>query len=75
MLDPQVLLFIAGITWGDRGSGFTAAPGGAAYANRTVVTYHYYIPPQTSAEGQVRSHVAEAQRLGTAPPCTKNSTF
>ena len=40
--DEDVLLFVAGVTWGDLGVGFTAAPGGAEYANRTVMTYHYY---------------------------------
>jgi endoglycosylceramidase len=65
-IDEEVLLFIAGVTWGDFGSGFTAAPGGEAYSNRTVLTYHFYEPPQTNAAEQVDSHMLEARRLGTA---------
>jgi endoglycosylceramidase len=70
-IDEEVLLFIAGMTWGDFGSGFTAAPGGAAYSNRTVLTYHFYEPPQFTAAEQVDSHIFEAQRLGTAAMMTE----
>jgi len=65
-VDEETLLFIAGVTWGDLGSGFTAAPGGSSYSNRTVMTYHYYKPPQFTAAEQVNSHTREAQRLQTA---------
>jgi len=74
-VDDDVLLFIAGITWGDLGSGFSAAPGGDAYANRTVLTYHYYDPPQFSAEEQILSHAVEAQRLGTAAMMTETEAI
>jgi len=30
-VDEDVLLFVAGVTWGDLGSGFTSAPGGDEY--------------------------------------------
>ena len=58
-VDEDVLLFVAGVTWGDYGSGFSAAPGGDTYSNRTVVTYHFYEPPQHTAHEQVSSHVRE----------------
>jgi endoglycosylceramidase len=74
-IDEDVLLFVAGITWGDLGSGFTAAPGGADYANRTVMTYHFYDPPQFSAEEQLKAHAVEAQRLGTAAMLTETEAL
>jgi endoglycosylceramidase len=74
-VDENVLLFIAGVTWGDLGSGFSAAPGGAAYANRTVMTYHYYQPPNFGALEQVGSHVREARRLGTAALMTETEAI
>eukprot|EP00939_MAST-03C_sp_MAST-3C-sp1_P003020 g3020.t1 len=74
-VDEDVLLFVAGITWGDLGSGFSAAPGGSTFANRTVLTYHYYDPPQFSAEEQIHSHAAEAQRLGTAAMMTETEAI
>jgi endoglycosylceramidase len=40
-----VLLFFAGVTW-DWVAGFTHAPGGQAYSNRSVFAWHYYEPPQ-----------------------------
>ena len=45
------------------------------FANRTVVTYHYYDPPQFSAEEQIRSHAKEARRLGTAQMMTETEAI
>ena len=70
-LQPQPLQ----VTWGDYGSGFTAAPGGEAYANRTVMTYHFYEPPQMGAEGQINSHVKEVrcrESLGSLQPTKRH---
>lgn len=74
-IDEEVLFFVAGVTWGDLGSGFSAPPGGAAYGNRTVMSYHFYQPPQFSAKSQVDSHVAEAVRLGTAAMMTETEAI
>ena len=74
-VDQEVLLFIAGVTWGDLGSGFSAAPGGPEYGNRTVVTYHFYQPPQGTSTDQVSHHAAEAVRLGTAAMLTETESL
>ena len=62
-VDDDVLLFFAGIIWDNYGAGFTAPPGGPAYANRSVLTYHYYDPPQTSVHLQFDSFNKSARRL------------
>jgi len=64
-VDEQVLLFFAGVTWGNLGAGFTAAPGGKEYASRSVLAYHYYAPPQTSVSLQFQSETNRARQLGT----------
>jgi endoglycosylceramidase len=64
-VDPDVLLFFAGVTWGDLGAGFTAAPGGDEYASRSVLAYHYYEPPQKSVTLQFDAETNRAQKLGT----------
>ena len=46
------------------GPGFTHPPGGAAHANRSVLAYHYYSPPQTSVRLQFDVQRAAAKRLG-----------
>lgn len=74
-VDNESLLFIAGVTWGDLGSGFTAAPGGKDYANKTVMTYHFYDPPQFTAEEQVKAHNLEAMRLGTGAMLTETEAL
>jgi|ERR1712216_272475 len=68
-------LFIAGVTWGDLGTGFSAAPGGKDYNNRTVLTYHFYEPPQFTAAEQVSSHTFGARRLGTAAMMTETEAI
>ena len=44
-VDDDVLIFFAGSTFGDLGSGFTHPPGGSEYANRSVLSYHYVSAP------------------------------
>eukprot|EP00937_MAST-01D_sp_MAST-1D-sp2_P005638 g5638.t1 len=73
--DDDVLVFAAGVTWGDLGSGFSAAPGGPAFANRTVLSYHFYDPPQFGADAQVASHTLAARRLGTAAMMTETEAI
>jgi hypothetical protein len=64
-VDDEALLFFAGVTWGDFGPGFTAAPGGDDYANRSVLAYHYYHPPQLGTTEDVVAQLAAARRLST----------
>eukprot|EP00931_Biecheleriopsis_adriatica_P023946 TRINITY_DN15012_c0_g1_i2.p1 TRINITY_DN15012_c0_g1~~TRINITY_DN15012_c0_g1_i2.p1 ORF type:complete len:685 (+),score=124.34 TRINITY_DN15012_c0_g1_i2:75-2129(+) len=72
-VDDNVLIFFAGVTSDNFGPGFTAAPGGAQYANRSVLAYHFYKPPQTSAKDQVHNNLAAARRLGTGAMLTETS--
>merc|ERR1719213_823541 len=65
-VDDDVLLFFAGTTWDDLGAGFTAPPGGEAYANRSVLAYHYYKPPQFSVDMQFEAYNVAARRLRVA---------
>ena len=63
--DAGRLLFFAGVTWDDAGPGFSAPPGGDEFANRSVLAYHYYQPPQVSTKLQVEAQLAGARRLKT----------
>ena len=69
-----MLLFFGGTTWDDLGVGFTAPPGGGAYANRSVVAYHYYAPPQISAPFQFSAYKRAAQRLRMAAFMTESDS-
>jgi endoglycosylceramidase len=64
-VDSEVLLFFAGVTWDDAGPGFKSAPGGEDYANRSVLAYHYYPPPQVGTRLQVSVQSKGASRLKT----------
>eukprot|EP00698_Gefionella_okellyi_P018391 TRINITY_DN5504_c0_g1_i1.p1 TRINITY_DN5504_c0_g1~~TRINITY_DN5504_c0_g1_i1.p1 ORF type:complete len:535 (-),score=129.34 TRINITY_DN5504_c0_g1_i1:62-1612(-) len=45
-VDDKHIIMFAAVTWDDANVGFTDVPGGAEYRNRSVLAYHYYIPPQ-----------------------------
>eukprot|EP00927_Polykrikos_kofoidii_P076453 TRINITY_DN7354_c1_g1_i1.p1 TRINITY_DN7354_c1_g1~~TRINITY_DN7354_c1_g1_i1.p1 ORF type:complete len:546 (+),score=79.62 TRINITY_DN7354_c1_g1_i1:48-1640(+) len=73
---PDALIFFPGITWDRTGTwtvkylplGFTHAPGGADFANRSVSSVHFYTPPQktSTAEEYFRERLKDARNLGTA---------
>mmetsp|Transcript_14340 Transcript_14340/g.22349 ORF Transcript_14340/g.22349 Transcript_14340/m.22349 type:complete len:524 (-) Transcript_14340:51-1622(-) len=45
--DDEVLLFFAAVTFDDfHPAGFSEAPGGEEYSDRSVFAYHWYSPPQ-----------------------------
>lgn len=71
-VDQDVLLFVAGTTWDDFGVGFSAPPGGEDYANRTVIAYHFYIPPQILIEQQFEAYQIASRRLKTATFMTES---
>ncbi len=45
-VDAHALVFFPGVVFDRAGPGFSAAPGGDEYANRSVLAYHFYVPPQ-----------------------------
>lgn len=55
-VDDEKLIFFPNVVWSDLGgrtedigktNGFEHPPGGEDYANRTVLAYHWYSPPQS----------------------------
>lgn len=71
-VDDTTLVFFAAVTWDDVvPAGFTAAPGGAAQADRSVFAYHYYSPPQMVDATYFRARIHDAQRLGTGAMLTE----
>jgi endoglycosylceramidase len=72
-VDANVLLFFAGVTWGDAGAGFSAPPGGAQQANRSVLAYHYYSSVNRAARPQLEAQARAAERLDTAAFLTETS--
>ncbi|CAK0895425.1 unnamed protein product, partial [Prorocentrum cordatum] len=74
-VDDATLVFFAGVTWDNvHPAGFTAAPGGAQdRANRSVLSYHYYVPPQgRDFEAYLRTRRQDATRLGTGLMMTES---
>ncbi|CAD7924585.1 unnamed protein product [Amoebophrya sp. A120] len=78
-VDEEELIFFAGVTWADMGdhvtyNGFSHPPGGHGYKDRSVMAYHYYMPPQETNSSANYYHnwvVPNAERLGTAQMMTE----
>lgn len=71
-VDSSALIFFAAVTWDDVvPAGFTAAPGGEEFSDRSVFTYHFYTPPQFSADVYFRTRVRDANRLHVASMLTE----
>jgi endoglycosylceramidase len=45
LMNWQHMIFFEPVTWDDFGVGFDSVPGGEDYSNRSVLSYHYYEPP------------------------------
>ncbi|KAK3237149.1 hypothetical protein CYMTET_52756 [Cymbomonas tetramitiformis] len=72
--DAERLVFFAGVTWDDFGVGFDHPPGGTDFADRSVVAYHYYVPPQMNAPHdafQFKQQQKAARRLRTGSMLTE----
>lgn len=47
-LSDRCSFFFESTTWDETNVGFEKVPGGETYANRSVISYHFYIPPLVS---------------------------
>jgi endoglycosylceramidase len=60
--DPNRAIFFESVTWDDFiPVGFNSTPAGLA---NTVLSFHFYIPPQFTVADQFAQRAADAQRLG-----------
>ena len=62
-VDTKHNIFFEGITWDWFGVGFTKVPGGSAYQNRSVLSYHYYSPPDFSKEHNFEARMEDLKKL------------
>jgi len=71
-IDSQALIFFAAVTWDDPiPVGFTSAPGGVEFADRSVFAYHFYEPPQFTNELYFRQRLNDAKRLSVGSMLTE----
>jgi len=61
--DDEHCIFFEGVTWDDFGVGFNSVPGGDEYRNRSVLSYHYYIPPSIEVIENFEARKADLERL------------
>jgi len=65
-VDENHLIFFEGVTWDFFEVGFTHPPGGESYQNRSVLSYHYYEPPDFSKKLDFNARMDDLQRLKCA---------
>jgi endoglycosylceramidase len=71
-VDPNHLIFFEGVTWDDFGVGFTQVPGGTPYQNLSVLSIHYYFPPQLDSPAKdLQIQVGFARKLGAGAVLTE----
>lgn len=63
-VDDQHLIFFEPVTWDDLGVGFEHVPGGDDYKNRSVLSYHIYIPPDITVDDAFIVRNLDLERLG-----------
>jgi endoglycosylceramidase len=60
----QHLVFFESVTWDDFIVGFLHPPGGFEYGNRSILSYHIYMPPNISPIEAFATRMFEVYRLG-----------
>jgi endoglycosylceramidase len=64
LADPSATIFFESVTWDDVVCGFEQVPGGNYFANYSVLSYHYYRPPNLSPHEAMQHQMHECVRLG-----------
>ncbi|XP_057303553.1 endoglycoceramidase-like isoform X2 [Hydractinia symbiolongicarpus] len=62
-VDELHSIFFEGVTWDFFAVGFTKVLGGAEYQNRSVLSYHYYEPPDFSKTLSFAARMEDLKRL------------
>lgn len=63
-VDTDHAIWFEGVTWDWFGVGFTQVPGGDAWRNKSVLSYHFYTPPDFNLDTQFAARLSDMQRLG-----------
>lgn len=61
--DPSASIFFESVTWDDIVCGFDHVPGGSEFSSRSVLSYHYYRPPNLSPREALQHQMHECARL------------
>ncbi|KAJ7534126.1 hypothetical protein O6H91_13G080900 [Diphasiastrum complanatum] len=70
-VDSERIIFFESLTFDDVLCGFSSVPGGEVFKNRSVLSYHYYRPPNLSPRQAFRERLGEGKRLGCGTMLTE----
>ena len=74
-VDDRHCIFFEPVTWDDFAVGFEEVPGGDAYQNRSVLSYHYYIPPDFDANVNFDVRIRDIEKLKCGGMLTEFATY
>ena len=69
--DPDHLIFFESVTWDYRDSGIDHVPGGPEFGNKTVLSYHFYVPPQIATNSTLKNKFDSRQKHGCGSMLTE----
>jgi hypothetical protein len=70
-VDRERILFFETITFDNFRCGLKTVPGGKEWQNKTVLSYHYYTPPNFSTRQTFAERIRESRRLGCGSMLTE----
>ncbi len=65
-VDVRHNIFFEGVTWDYFAAGFSQVPGGETFLNTSVLSYHYYEPPDFNKKFQFEIRMQDLKRLKCA---------
>ncbi|XP_028411016.1 endoglycoceramidase-like [Dendronephthya gigantea] len=74
-VDDEHCIFFEPVTWDDFGVGFETVPGGNAYQNRSVLSYHYYVPPNFNVNLNFDVRLCDLRKLKCGGMLTEFATY
>jgi endoglycosylceramidase len=71
-IDDRHIIFFEPVTWDNIfPTGFSEPPGGPSYANRSIFSYHYYSPPDVTAQSTIYSSFKDSRFLNVGGMLTE----
>ncbi|EGD73572.1 hypothetical protein PTSG_12288 [Salpingoeca rosetta] len=70
-VDPDTPIFFETVTWDDVVVGFSHPPGGADSGHKSVLAYHYYMPPNFGPKETIQLHLDAAKKLNCGTFCSE----
>ncbi|XP_046846995.1 endoglycoceramidase-like [Xenia sp. Carnegie-2017] len=73
-VDKDHCIFFEPVTWANFGAGFDHVPGGENYQNKSVLSYHFYVPPNFDVDLDFMERMKDIEKLKCGGMLTEFAT-